>query len=72
MTPRARSKFGAPIFETDLSEANVAYHVEKILVTLLGLFGTPQSFPASCSDSAPGKCASPVPLYTSLLPSEVL
>ena len=42
MAPRARSKFGAPMFEADVFRKQM-YCIEesRLLVTLLGLFGAP-------------------------------
>ena len=44
MAPGARSKFGAPIFEPEVFRKQMC--CSEVLVTLLGLFGAPQSFDA--------------------------
>ena len=45
IAPGARSKLGAPIFETDVFRKQM-YCIERVLVTLLGYFGAPRSDPA--------------------------
>ena len=61
MAPKARRKFGAPMFEpyrrSFWSKCTV---LKKVFVTLLGLFG------ASRSDSAPGEMLPLAPLVTPL------
>ena len=59
MAPEARSKFGAPIFEPEVFRKQM--YCTEVLVTLLGLFGAPQSFSALIVIRRPGNCA-PCPL----------
>jgi len=59
MAPGARNKFAAPMFEPEVFRKQM-YCFEKVLMTLLGLFG-PRS------DSAPGESCPLAPLVTSLV-----
>ena len=43
MAPGARSKFGTPMSVTGLSEANVAYCIEKSTSDIVGTFRRPPS-----------------------------
>jgi len=52
MAPRARSRFGAPMFETEFFRKQM-YVLKKVRVTLLGLFGPPQWFGAPKIYSTP-------------------
>jgi len=45
MAPGARSKFGAPMFETEVFRMQI-YCISEIIVTFLGLFGAPRSHSA--------------------------
>ena len=54
MAPGAKSKFGAPMFDLELFWKQM-YCIEKVLQTLLKVFGAPRS------DSAPGELCPPVP-----------
>jgi len=54
MAPGARSKFGAAVFEPEVFQKQM-YCIE-VLVTFLGLFGTPQSFGALRVIWRPGNC----------------
>jgi len=44
MAPGARSKFGTPVFEPEVFWQQM--YCTEVLLTLLGLFGAPQSFGA--------------------------
>jgi len=46
MAPGARSKFGAPIFDFEVFTGSKYIVLQKVLVTLLGLFRVPQSHSA--------------------------
>ena len=60
MAPGARSKFGAPMFETDLLEANVVYSFEESTSDTFGTFRLPpQLLGALCSDLAPHSDSAP-------------
>jgi len=59
MTPGARSKFGAPMFEPEVFRKQM-HVLKKVLVTLLGLFGAPMVI------QRPGNCAPFVPFVTPL------
>ena len=59
MAPKARNKFGAPMFEPEAFRKQM-YCVEEVLVTLLGLFD------ALHSDSAPGELCPHFPLVKPL------
>ena len=54
MAPGARSKFGATVFEPEVLRKQM--YCTKVLVTFLGLFGTPQSFDALIVIWRPGNC----------------
>ena len=55
MTPEARSKFGSHMFEPEPLRKQMC--CTEVLVTLLGLFGAPQSFGALIVIRRPGNCA---------------
>jgi len=55
IAPGARSKFGAPIFEPEVFRKQM--NCTEVIVTLLGLFGAPQSFSALIVIRHPGNCA---------------
>jgi len=56
MASGARSKFGAPMFEPEVFRKQI-YCCTKVLVTLFGLFGDPQSFGALIVIRRLGNCA---------------
>jgi len=56
MAPGARSNFGAPMSETEVFRKQMQpTALKQVLVTLLGLFGSPRS------DSASGELRPPLP-----------
>jgi len=55
MAPRARSKFGAPIFEPEVFRKQM--NCTEVLVTLLGLFGARGIVPLHPRRYAPDYCA---------------
>jgi len=61
MAPGARSKFGATVFEHEVFRKQM-YCIE-VLVTFLGLFGTPQSFGGLIVIWRPGNCGPPLRRY---------
>jgi len=50
MAPRARSEFGAPVFQPEVFRKHM-YCIEESTCNILGAFGAP------CIDSAPGNCS---------------
>jgi len=72
MAPGARSKFGAPMFETEVFRKQM-YCIEECTCDIVGTFWLPRSHSAPPavtwrphSDSAPGNCVPLTPLVTPL------
>jgi len=58
MAPGARSKFDAPMFGPEVFRKQMqATALKKVLVTFLGLFGTPAVIGAHMVIQRPGNCA---------------